>query len=115
MKAAARKYRVVELTQGFVTVIDAEDWRRVNKYKWHTHVSRGTKKKPGAPYARTNIKGEKVYLHRFLMQQDGCDDPSLHVDHKNHQTLDNRRKENLVVIAGTVNCARRRNRKAAAC
>ena len=98
-----QKYRVIELTRGFVAVISAEDYRRVNKYSWHVHFSAGNKRTPGYPYARTNIDGKKVYLHRFV-----ADAPAeKHVDHKNHCTLDNRR-ENLKVCCPKKNIARRR-------
>lgn len=96
--------RVIKLTKGFVAVISSEDFRRVNKYNWHVHMSRGTKRKPGQPYARANIKGKKVYLHRFVM-----DAPALyHVDHINFQTLDCRRS-NLSITSPQVNILRKRN------
>lgn len=98
------EYYVLELSRGFVAIIDREDRRRVCKHSWHVHFSRGSKKKPGQPYARATIKGRKVYLHRFIMDpEDG-----LHVDHRNHQTLDNR-KANLEVIERLENQRRRRN------
>lgn len=98
-------YRVVLLTKGYVAVVSQIDARRVNKYEWHVHMSRGTKKKPGQPYARTNINGKKVYLHRFIM---GDIAPDMQVDHRNHQTLDCRR-ENLEVVPHIVNQHRRRD------
>lgn len=102
--------RVIPLTKGFVAVISAVDYRRVNRHTWHVHTSRGSKKKPGQPYARANIKGRKVYLHRFITNAE----PPFHVDHRNHQTLDCRR-ENLEIIDHATNQARRRNVKAKAC
>ena len=99
------KDRVLPLTQGYVAVISGEDWRRVNKYSWHVHKSRGSRKKIGKPYARANIKGKKVYLHRFIT---GAEYP-LHVDHKNHCTLDNRR-ENLEIVDHITNMKRRRKK-----
>lgn len=99
--------RVIILSKGFVAVISAEDFRRVNRHSWYAHVSKGSKKKPGQPYARAVIKGKKVYLHRFIT---GCTDPDMQVDHLNHQTLDCRR-ENLECVTHAENQRRRRNVK----
>ncbi len=103
--AHKQKWRVLELTQGYVAIISAQDYRRVNRYKWHAHKSRGSKRKPGQPYARATIKGKKVYLHRYIM--DAPED--MHVDHRNHQTLDCRR-DNLEVVTHNENMQRRRGR-----
>lgn len=101
------KYRVIELTQGFVAIIDAEDWKRVKKYKWHVHFSRGRGRAQGQPYARASIDGKKVSLHRFIVQAQ----PGSHVDHDNWQTLDCR-KENLIELIPAANLARvRRGRE----
>lgn len=100
-------FRVIPLAKGFVAIIDAADFRRVNRFRWHVHVSKGTRKKPGQPYARTTIDGRKVYLHRFIT---GAELP-WHVDHRNHQTLDCRRI-NLEITSHEENQSRRRNAKA---
>lgn len=100
----ASPYRVIPLTKGYVAIVSAEDYRRVNKYEWHVHVSKGTKKKPGQPYARATINGKKVYLHRFVMNTPEW----MQADHLNHQTLDCRR-ENLENVAHVENQRRRRN------
>lgn len=97
-------YRVIPLTKGYVAIIDATDFLRVNRYSWHVHFSKGTKKKPGNPYARATIDGKKVYLHRFIT---GAYSP-MHVDHKNHQTLDCR-NENLSVCTYHENMENRRH------
>jgi hypothetical protein len=98
-----QKYKVVELTQGFVAIIDLSDWNRVRRYSWHVHKSKGSKKKIGQPYARACINGRKVYLHRFVMRAE-CDN---HVDHINHCTLDCR-KENLRIVSYEENMKNRR-------
>lgn len=79
------------------------DYKRLKKYKWHVHFSKGSKRKVGQPYARTNMSGKKVYMHRFVMDVES----RFHVDHKNHCTLDNRR-ENLEIISHVENLKRRR-------
>jgi hypothetical protein len=97
---------ILTLTKGFVAVVDKEVWNIVRRFHWYAHISRGKGRNSGQPYARSNINGKKVYLHRLLM-----DCPSgFHVDHKNHQTLDCRRA-NLEVVTHTENQSRRRNVK----
>lgn len=72
----------VKLTQGFVAIIDAEDFGLVSQYKWQALRC------PNTVYAVRG--GGKVLLHRVLLNApDG-----MHVDHKNHDGLDNR-KTNL--------------------
>lgn len=97
-------YAILALTKGFVAIVDKDIWGIVRRFHWHAHISRGKGRNAGQPYARTNINGKKVYLHRMIMD---CA-PGLHVDHKNHQTLDCRR-ENLENITHTENLARRRS------
>jgi len=96
--------RVIELTKGFVAVISASDFRRVNRYNWHVHHSRGSGRKHGQPYARATVNGRKVYLHRFIF---GDLEPNVEVDHRNYQTLDCRR-ENLEVVTPQQNKSTRR-------
>lgn len=98
--------KAILLTKGYAAIISKADWPRVRKYSWYTHMSAGTKKKPGQPYARACVKGKKVYLHRFIM---GDVAPGFQVDHKNHQTLDCRR-ENLEAVTPVVNNHRRRKK-----
>jgi len=116
---SSKNYKVIPLTKGFVAIIDAKDYRRVNKYSWRVHISRGSKRKAGQPYARGVVNGKDTYLHRFIKEKElahvlveGCTDNERfwQVDHKNHQTLDCR-NENLEVVSYIVNQSRRRKRK----
>lgn len=100
------KWRVIELTQGYVAVISEKDYERVSQYKWHAHMSAGKHRKIGQPYARGVIDGKKVYMHRFIMEAS----PKVHIDHRNFCTLDNRR-ENLRALPPKKNQRRRRNCK----
>ena len=80
------------LTQGKTALVDDEDFERVNMYKWCAH-------KKGRNiihhYAVRNIvengKHKTLGLHRFILN---ITDENIKVDHKNRNTLDNR-KENL--------------------
>lgn len=97
-----RKWAVVPLTKGYVSIVSQEDYDRVMKYKWHVHRSKGNGKKAGQPYARARVEGKKVLLHRFILNPPD----ELHVDHINFQTLDNRR-ENIRVISPIENSTRK--------
>ena len=107
---AKEPYRVIQLTKGFVAIISSEDYRRVNKHKWRVTNSAGTKRRVGQLYARGYVNGKDTYLHRFIM---GCENPKLHVDHRNHCTLDCR-QENLEVTDHITNIQRRRTKNAEA-
>lgn len=80
----------IPLTRGFVALVDDQDAEKVQGRKWHAHHS------DSRVYAgreeRDTVTGAKrfVYMHRVIA---GASD-SMQVDHKNHETLDNRR-ENL--------------------
>jgi len=83
-------YRIIPLTQGQQAFVSAEDYERVNQFKWFAYWNRSTKafyagrmSRPGeAPTRRIIIMG------RFIL---GITDPAILVDHRNHRTLDNRR------------------------
>ncbi len=74
--------RELHLTQGYVAKVDEADYDRLKRYEWHAHVSR-----PGLIYARANVGGRRVYLHRFIL---GAGKGQV-VDHINRDGLDCRR------------------------
>lgn len=73
----------IALSQGRVALIDEEDFEMISQWKWHYQH-------PG--YAvRTEYNGKKmktIGMHRTIMNT-----PSgMQVDHRNHDRLDNRKK-----------------------
>lgn len=77
--------RTIPLTQGKVTIVDADEHRHLSAFKWHAHETR-----PGVFYAARKEGRKTVHMHRLIAWAlDGED-----VDHINLDTLDNR-KENL--------------------
>lgn len=91
----------IYLTLGLVAQIDEDDMERVIKHRWHTHVS----KRRGYPtntYARGQIAGQKIYLHRFIMN---CP-AGKEVDHLDGDGLNNSRS-NLEVVTPKINKQRR--------
>ena len=80
----------IPLTQGLVTVVDEEDFPKLNVYKWYA-----TKAGRECFYAVRNAPTEGggrrlLYLHRFLLGEPPS--PGLEVNHINGDRLDNRRK-----------------------
>lgn len=80
-------YVRVKLSKGMECIVDAEDIAPISEHKWFV-ITDGK-----YPYASTNMwvsgKRHTIKLHRFLM---GCTlgDGKL-VDHRNGDTLDNRK------------------------
>lgn len=64
----------------YTVLFDDSDYSLILSHKWY--IAGG--------YAKTTTS-KSVRMHRLVL---GITDPSIHVDHKNHNTLDNR-KENL--------------------
>jgi len=71
----------VKLTQGLVTIIDAEDLELVSQFKWYARRDAHTN------YAVRGRGKSRLILHRFLLNAPD----ELQVDHRNHNGLDNRR------------------------
>jgi hypothetical protein len=84
---------MLELADGTVTMIDPEDVGRVAGYTWHLIQSSGIRMPVTTVCSRRRVC-EDIYLHRLIANA-GPDDI---VYHRNHDTLDNRR-DNLVVLA----------------
>lgn len=85
MKAAMRTpTRKIQLTQGYVAIIDAADADLISHYKWRAQVA-GNK-----VYAVTagGNRRKALYMHRLLSGAH----PGCNVRFKNSNSLDNRRK-----------------------
>lgn len=81
--------KLIELTQGYSTKVDDEDYEYLNQFNWSAHKNRDgsvyARRKPGmdSPY-------EVIHIHREIMDTpDG-----LIVDHADHDPLNNQ-KSNL--------------------
>ncbi len=94
-----------KLSNGYITVIDEDDYLKIKRYKWHArrckpdlYAARTTSTYPGG-----RRKVVSIYLHRALLNAP----TGTQVDHKNGDTLDNRRR-NLELVTPAENLARRR-------
>jgi hypothetical protein len=83
---------MLELADGSVAIVDTEDLARVSAYEWRL-TSNSAVRFPVGNDCRHGQISEPVYLHRLIANAG----PEDMVYHRNHNTLDNRR-ENLVVM-----------------
>jgi len=98
--ALADGARLIPLTQDKFAIVDAEDYEWLCKYKWYAQrVKRNY-------YARNRRKGGVVSMHRVILNAPR----GLVVDHINHNSLDNRKK-NLRLCTVAENCRNRRPSK----
>jgi len=90
----------IELTQGQRARVDWCDYREISQHRWYAEWCANTKSFRAA--RRKN--GKNVFMHREIV-----DAPSgLEVDHRNHDTLDNRRG-NLRLVTTRQNHENRRD------
>jgi hypothetical protein len=78
--------RQINLTRGFMALVDDEDFDRVSQHKWSC-MNHGA--------AQARIGKERVQMHRFILKAQAGE----LVDHINHNRLDNRRCNLRIVTA----------------
>lgn len=108
MSNKKKSTRQIELTQGQVALIDAEDYEKVSQYKWHAAWGERTRSYYAAhsEWVKGSGRPRTIRMHRVILDApDG-----LMVDHVNHNTLDNR-KENLRLCDQAANSANARQRR----
>lgn len=93
----------IELTRGYVTIVDDADYEWLSQYKWHARNAGG-----GARATRTGLKGENkrgtsIDMARMIMGAKLGEQ----IDHINHNVRDNRRA-NLRVCTLQQNAFNRR-------
>lgn len=98
----------IELTQGYIAIVDDEDFGQVSQFKWYAVKSKRHRLVYAARSYWSNVGGKRkmnrIYLHQFINgKADG-----LFVDHKNGNGLDNR-KCNLRFCTRSQNMANRRS------
>ena len=84
--------KIIPLSKGLYCIVDADDYDDLMKFNWYASKLSNSE----IVYAKTRLKGK---MHRYLMS---VNDPSIMVDHRNHNTLDNR-KSNLRLCNGAQN------------
>lgn len=98
--------KYIYLTQGQQAIVDDEDYKALNKYNWCAMWNKGTQSFYAVRNAPKPGGGQYLILmHRHIL---GLEKGNKHQgDHKNHNTLDNRRK-NLRAVTQNKNQANRR-------
>lgn len=91
------EYRTIPLTKGKMSIVDDDDYERLRLANWHAFADG-----KGNFYASNWTLGS---MHRVIMGLVKGD--PRHVDHRNHNTLDNR-KENLRVATRQQNMSNQR-------
>lgn len=77
--------RIIELTQGHVTIVDDEDFDQLSKHRWKIFKVKGV---PKYAARTTGARGMKtILMHRQILQAV----TGIEVDHKDGNGLDNRR------------------------
>jgi hypothetical protein len=95
----------VPLGKGKVALVDDEDYERVVAWRWQANLRKGQWRA-----RRTAQRGERkysVFMHRFILGAP----PGTLVDHRNGDTLDNRRG-NLRLATHSQNAANHHKRPA---
>lgn len=96
----ASPHRSIELTRGYVAIVDEADFEWLSAFKWHVSGPEG------ARYAKTK---RVLFMHRMIMNAP----EGVFVDHANGDPMDNRRV-NLRLCTRAQNqqnkCKSRRNR-----
>jgi len=102
IKLPINEMKEIQLTKGQVAFIDDEDFEKVSLYKWTASYTNGKY------YARRGVcvngKQKTIYLHRFLTSAE----KAIKIDHKNGNSLDNR-KSNLRKATSSQNNQNRGN------
>jgi hypothetical protein len=78
--------KTIELTQGYVALVDDEDYERLSRWRWHANVVRGGRV---CALRKKRHRGRMttIYMHREIVGAK----PGQQVDHINGDALDNRR------------------------
>lgn len=88
----------INLLNGLQALVDEDDLPRISRHVWNSVIVE--KRYPDRKYVYSRIEGRAVYLHRFIL----CPPKGLMVDHRNGNTLDNRRA-NLRLATSVQNSA----------
>jgi hypothetical protein len=88
----------IQLTRGYVALVDDEDYEWLNSFKWSVNISKGgyIRAKRG-PTADNNF----TKMHRMIL---GVTDPNVFVDHRDRNALNNCRS-NLRIATKGENCS----------
>jgi AP2 domain len=83
----------IDLSRGYVALVDDADYERVNKFTWcvmFDHNKDGSIKSVYAHRTLPRVHGKQKgqFMHRLIL---GVTDPAVEVDHEDHNGLNNQR------------------------
>lgn len=90
----------VLLTKGRHALVDLEDEPLVRQFRWRAKMDEQGNWYALRQFRQVDGHRKQVSMHREIM---GVTDPSVIVDHKNGDGLDNRRSQNLRICTNTQN------------
>jgi hypothetical protein len=99
--------KIIELTQGQITIVDDENYEYLMQWKWYAWFSVCSKSFYAARMTVLNGKRAVIYMHRLIMK---VTDRKIQVDHKNHITLNNQ-QSNLRIATASQNASNSRAKK----
>src|SRR6266403_1594641 len=79
-----KSYRLIPLTRNQNALVDTDDFNWLNQWNWCALLSKHTK----TFYAVRTENEKMLYMHRVVLGCTAAEDS----DHRNHDTLDNRRQ-----------------------
>lgn len=82
-----QSYRLIPLTQNQNAIVDAKDYEWLSQWNWCSQWNAPTKSFYAKRKCERNGRKTTMYMHRIIA---GADD-DLDTDHRNGDTLDNRR------------------------
>lgn len=89
-------YALIPLTQGKYAIVDAEDYKWLNQWKWHAVHYKNT-------FYAARTAGKYPHQHQVLMHREILNPPKgRETDHNNHNGLDNR-KQNIRICTSQQN------------
>jgi hypothetical protein len=99
MPIPSQEYRVIPLTKGQTAMVDASDFEHLSIHKWNAFWNKNTRSfYANRSSIRVNGKQTTIWMHREIL---GLKKGDLKTgDHRNHNTLDNRR-DNLRIATRT--------------
>src|SRR5437660_188582 len=83
VQPADPSYRLIPLTQGRNAIVDTEDYDWLSRWNWCAWWSKGSR----SFYPKATVNGKLILMHRLILR---CG-PREEGDHRNHDTLDNRK------------------------
>lgn len=84
-----KEYRTIHLTKNKIAIVDANDYEWLSKWKWQASWNQSSQSYYAVHSMKVAGKTIKVSMHRLILGLNPGD--IRNGDHRNHDTLDNRR------------------------